>query len=211
MLLFHICGLTNEYSGEAEFLRAGRLVRVPTLTEIEDATIFGVGRLEAAVTSGGTSLAPETFRGRLDVYDYKTLRYRGHFAKVAAMRDLGLFELDRVRVEGGRVRPRDVFEAVAASRLSFPKDKDLVVLRVEASSGGSGPRAKKRVVTLVDRFNPATGFTAMERTTAFPAAAMLHLQVKGLIAPGATTPERGVPFDAYVAAVKARGLKLRMT
>ena len=30
-LVFNVGGLTNEYSGEAEYLRDGRIVRVPTL------------------------------------------------------------------------------------------------------------------------------------------------------------------------------------
>src|SRR4029079_6650871 len=34
-LVFNVGGLTNEYSGEAEFLRGGKLVRIPTLTEVE--------------------------------------------------------------------------------------------------------------------------------------------------------------------------------
>jgi lysine 6-dehydrogenase len=206
-LVFNIGGLTNEYTGEGEFLRGGKLVRVPTLTELESVDVDGVGALEAAVTSGGTSLAPATFRGALDLYDYKTLRYPGHWAKIAAIRDLGLLDLEPVDVGGVRVRPRDVFHVVAAPRLTFPQDRDLVVLRVTCTAGSSR-RPRTRTLELVDRQDVRTGFTAMERTTAFAAAAVLHFQVRGLVPPGATTPERDLPFADYVAAVRKRGLRV---
>jgi lysine 6-dehydrogenase len=209
-LVFHIGGLTNEYMGEAEFLRNGRLVRVPTLGERETLDVRGIGTLEAAVTSGGTSLAPETFRGVLRDYDYKTLRYPGHWDGIVLLRDLGLLDEAPLDVDGVAVSPRAVFHRAAAPKLSFPQDRDLVVLRV-VGEGGSARRPVRRTIELIDRHDARTGFTAMERTTAFPAAAVLHFQVRGLVPPGACTPERNLPFADYVAAVRKRGLRLRET
>ena len=34
-LTFHVNGLTNEYDGDATFIRDGKLVQVPTFTELE--------------------------------------------------------------------------------------------------------------------------------------------------------------------------------
>ncbi|HYC76395.1 MAG TPA: saccharopine dehydrogenase C-terminal domain-containing protein [Planctomycetota bacterium] len=207
-LVFHVGGLTNEYTGEAEFLRGGRLVRVPTITELEPMEFAPpVGKVEAAVTSGGTSTAPETFKDRLDSYDYKTVRYPGHWAQIRTLLDLGLLEEAPVDVDGRPVRPRDVFHAVVAPRLRFPDDKDLVVLRVECD-GVSGGRPTTRRLELYDVHDDATGFTAMERTTAFPAAAVLHFQVSGRIPHGAHPGERVLPGAEYLEAVRARGLSI---
>ncbi len=207
-LVFNIGGLTNEYTGEAEFLRNGKLVRVKTLTELETLKVAGVGVLEAAVTSGGTSLAPETFRGVVRDYDYKTLRYPGHWSQIATIRDLGLLDLAPIEIDGRPVVPREVFHRVAAPKLAFPKDRDVVVLRVTGMAG-STRKPVTRTLQMIDRHDPATGFTAMERTTAFAAAAVLHFQVMGAVPPGATTPERNLPFADYLAAVRKRGLKIR--
>ena len=76
------------------------------------------GRLEAFTTSGGSSTLPQTYRGRLRELDYKTVRYPGHRDKVRAMRDLGLWSEEPVTIAGGRVKPRDLFETVAAESLA---------------------------------------------------------------------------------------------
>src|SRR5262249_19057393 len=87
-MLFNFQGLVNEYSGFGEFLRDHERVEVPTLTEFEMLDFAApIGRCEAAVTSGGTSTCPESFAGKLRTYDYKTVRYPGHFAIIKAMFD----------------------------------------------------------------------------------------------------------------------------
>ncbi len=48
-------------------------------------------------------------------------------------------------------------------------------------------------VDLVDRFDEATGFTAMERTTGWHAAIVAAMLARGEIAPGATPLEIAVP------------------
>ena len=181
---------------------------MPALTEIE-ALEFPqpVGRAEAFVTSGGTSTAPETFRDRLADYDYKTVRYPGHVAKIRLLRDLGLLDTTPVDAGGVRVAPRDVFHAVVGPRITFPNDRDLVVLRVVCTGADRGaPRAAH--IDLLDFFDERTGFSAMERTTAFPAAACLHFQAAGKVPPGAFPPERAFGTREYVDAVLARGLAL---
>lgn len=206
MLVFNIGGLTNEYMGEAEFLRGGERVSLPTLTECEELEFAApVGKAEAFITSGGTSTAPETFEGRLQNYDYKTVRYPGHHAQLQALKALGILDLEPVRVGQVSVRPRDLFHAVAAPRLlPRPGDTDLVVLRAEALSDAGGLR-----LDLLDFADTATGFSAMERTTAFPAAATLAFQVEGRVPAGATTSERLACVGDLVQAVRGRGLDIR--
>ncbi|MSR74213.1 MAG: hypothetical protein EXS14_01915 [Planctomycetes bacterium] len=204
-LVFHIGGLTNEYMGFAEVLRDGRLQQVPTLSELERVAFAApLEQAEAFTTSGGTSTACATFLGRLDSYEYKTVRYPGHCEKVRAVRDLGLFDLDPVLVRGVSVVPRDLFHVVAAPRLAHPEDSDLVVLRAEAYGADESLR-----FDLLDLADACTGFSAMERCTAFPAAATLHLQVSGAVPAGATTSERLTVLEPLLAAVRKRGLDIR--
>jgi len=81
-LTFNINGFTNEYFGDALFLRNGKVTPISCLTEIETLEFPSpLGRLEAAVTSGGLSTAPWTFADKLKRLENKTLRYPGHWEK----------------------------------------------------------------------------------------------------------------------------------
>ncbi len=207
-LVFNIAGLTNEYSGQAEFLRDGRLVQVPALTETEVLHFPPpLGTVEACVTSGGTSTAPASFLHRLLQYDYKTIRYPGHFAQIRTAAELGFLDTRPVLVGGQTIVPREVFHALVGPKLVFPGERDLVVMRVTCSGTHQGVPLTRRV-DLLDFHDERTGFTAMERTTAFPAAAVLHLQVTRRVPPGAIPPEKAVATDEYVDAVRRRGIAL---
>lgn len=202
-LVFSVEGLTNEYFGRAVFLRDGRRVEVDTFDELEAVTWDGLPPLEAFTTSGGTSTCPWTFEGRLESYDYKTIRYEGHFAKVKLLKDLGLLDLAPVDVLGARVVPRELFHSLARAKLAFPGDRDLVLLRVRCE----GER-ETLTLSLRDDHDEATGFTAMERTTAFPASIVCLMMAAGEVPPGAHRLESAVDAARFVAALSQRGYAL---
>ncbi len=207
-LLFSIEGLTNEYTGEAEVIRGGRLRRFEAFTEVEPFEGPGrLGTLECFFTSGGTSTAAATFAGRLRTYDYKTIRYPGHFEKVRAMIDLGLLSLDPVRAGGVEVAPRAVFHAAAGPRLDRGTVEDLAILRVE----GTDARGRGVRYEMLERFDPRTEFSAMERTTGYPAAVTASDLAFGRLPPGARTPERLGYGKAHLADLRRRGIRIRRT
>lgn len=211
MLVFSIHGLLNEYTGEAEFLRGGRIVRVPTLTELETIELAApLGRCECAVTSGGTSTAPKTFAGRVQDYDYKTVRYPGHWDRVKALNDLGMFDLRPVTVGPLSIRPRDVAAACMIPRLSFPGEKDLVVLRVWAEGTKAGKRRRVQYDVL-EYTDEATGFSAMERTTAYPAALVAHMMARGETMRGAIPLETSVPPGPFVERLRTWGIAISVS
>jgi lysine 6-dehydrogenase len=197
-LLFNFQGLINEYSGFGEFLRNGKPFNVPTLTEIEPIEFPApIGRCEAAVTSGGTSTCSESFLGKLQSYDYKTVRYPGHFAVIRAMFELGCFD-ERVTLSTGKsIEPKAVLRQLMEDRLAFPEVRDVTVLRITVI-GKHGGQEKRIQFDLIDRHDEATGFTAMERTTSYPTALVAHMQARGLIAPGAVSLERCIPLQQYM-------------
>jgi len=197
-LVFHFQGLINEYSGYGEFLRDGRVVEIPALTELEEIEFPPpLGRCEAAVTSGGTSTCPHTFAGRLQTYDYKTVRYPGHFAILRALFTLGCFEERLTLADRTVIEPRALLRRLMEQRLSFPDLRDLVVLRCTAAGEHQG-RPRTIQYDLFDRHDEATGFTAMERTTAFPTALVAYMQARRLVAPGARPLEVCVPTAQYL-------------
>jgi len=214
ILTFNIAGLTNEYHGVAHFLRDGKRVDVPTFLE-EDYEIVDfpapIGRMEAFVAGGGTSTMPWTFEGKLRTLWNKTLRWPGHFAAWKAYIDAGLLETEPIEVGGVRVVPRDVLHAVLDPKLrAKPGEPDLVIVRVLAKGRKDG-RAAEVVVELIDRFDEATGFTAMERTTGWDGSIKAILNARGVTPRGAHPAEVAVPGPLYAEELRRRGFSLTET
>ncbi|MFN0136304.1 MAG: saccharopine dehydrogenase family protein [Phycisphaerae bacterium] len=210
-LLFNFQGLINEYSGCGEFLRGGKRVDVPALTEIEEIEFAApIGRCEAAITSGGTSTCAESFLGKLQAYDYKTVRYPGHWAVIRALFGLRCFD-ERVTLRGGKtIEPKSLLRELMEDQLQFPDVFDITVLRSTVSGMHDG-RAKTIVYELIDRHDHATGFTAMERTTAFPTTLVAHMQARGLIAAGAQPLETCIPLNTYLEELERHDVRVRVT
>ena len=80
-------------------------------------------------------------------------------------------------------------------------------MRVVASGERSGSAARA-TIELVDRFDEATGFTAMQRLTGWHAAICLELAVRGQLEHGVVPVER-VPGTLVVAEGRARGWDIR--
>jgi lysine 6-dehydrogenase len=57
----------------------------------------------------------------------------------------------------------------------------------------------------------ATGFSAMERTTAFPAAIVAEMIARGELERGVVPLERAVPPEPFVAELVRRGFRLTLT
>lgn len=197
LLTFNIEGLLNEYTGFAYFLRKGKVTRVPCFADYELLEIRPLGKLEAFVTSGGTSTMPWSYQGKLKTLENKTLRYPGHWAQMTAFKDLGWFKNDR-------------FKTLLASKLVRAKIRDVGVIRVKAVGRRKGARAVV-TVELIDYYDPKTGFTAMERITGGHAAIMAILASRGEIAAGAIPVELAVPGETIVREGRRRGFKIRVS
>jgi len=70
-------GVVNEYLNDCEVIENGVRKMVSPLEWLETIVIDGV-QLEAFTTSGGLGTMCETFAGRVENLDYKSIRYPGH-------------------------------------------------------------------------------------------------------------------------------------
>jgi lysine 6-dehydrogenase len=208
-IVYSLEGVLDYYTTRSWVLRDGRPTQVDALSEVETIEFpEPVGTLEAFHTAGGLSTMAWDYEGRIPTMEYKTLRYPGHAHIMRAIRDLGLLDTDPVEVDGARVRPRDVFIAVVDPRLRKPDSPDLVALRVEVS-GRSGDRPARVRYDLVDRSDPETGVSAMERTTGYSLAVTGLMQAAGRVhGPGVRTPDRGVPAEEYIRELARRGVRI---
>lgn len=206
---FHINGLTNEYDGQALCLRDGKVTLVDTLTEMEVIEFEGVGKLEAFVTSGGTSTIPYTYEGVLQVYENKTCRYPGHFAQFKAFKDLGLFREEPVEIAPGQppVIPRQFYHHLLAPQIEVEQVIDVCVMRAKGTGTQNG-KDISLIIELVDRFDAETGFTAMERLTGWHAAIMAEFIAHGDISHGVWTVENAISATRFMEAVRRRGFHI---
>jgi len=192
-LAFNPAGLINEYAEPCEIIEDGSYATVDPLTRFESVEWAGRGPLEAFSTAGGTSTMCRDHEGTVDRLEYKTLRFPGHGRIFAAMRDLGLFD------ESGDPSPRSVL--LTALGRTLPRgDDDLVLVRVWVETD--------EIVRIMEIEDVHDGrFSALARTTAFPATALIDLVTSGEIARrGVHTMQRAISGDVLVAALQPTGI-----
>jgi lysine 6-dehydrogenase len=211
-IVYSLEGVLDYYTTRSWVLRDGKPTEVEALSEVEVVEFPDpVGTLEAFHTAGGLSTMAWDYEGKIPTMEYKTLRYPGHADIMRAIRDLGLLDLERVEVDGGSVRPRDVFIAVVDPRLRKPGSPDVVALRVEVAGQKDGQPARVRY-DLVDSFDSETGVSAMERATGYSLAITGLMQVTGRIRQaGVATPDRAVPAEEYIGELARRGVRIERT
>jgi lysine 6-dehydrogenase len=208
LLTFNIAGLTNEYAEPAIFLRDWEVTEVATMTELETVEFpEPIGTLEAFVAGGGTDTMPWTFEGQVRTLQNKTLRHPGHFAQLRAFYDLGLWNLEPIQVGDVGIVPRDVFHALFEPKVTFPEDKDMVIIRVKVVGKKDG-RDAKAVVEVIDYWDEETCFTAMERCTGWSAAIVAAMMARGQTPRGAGGVETLVPARPFVEELRRRGINV---
>ena len=151
-----------------------------------------VGTLEAFHTGGGISTMPFAYEGKVDVMEYKTLRYPGHVAIMRPIRELGLLDIKPVEVKGQTVVPRDLFIAAVSPQA--------------AQAEGQGPRRapgawcrvrraearRESRFRLIDYYDGEHGISAMMRTTGYSLSITGQMQADGRVtAEGRAHPGRG--------------------
>ena len=203
-LTFHVNGLTNEYDGEATFIREGRLVQVPTFTELEHVEFPPLGTLEAFVISGSMSTTPHTHLGASKATRTRCFATRATSRPSRPTSGWASFPSSRWRWTGSWSCPGTSTIACWSRRSRR---------RSSATSGDAcrgrgregrprGPRERRPG----DRYDAATGFTAMERLTGWHAAILMAMQAQGRIAPGAHRMEQAVSASEVMAELQRRGI-----
>ncbi|MFQ5529311.1 MAG: saccharopine dehydrogenase family protein [Gemmatimonadota bacterium] len=207
-VVYSLRGMLDYYTTPSFIIREGKPVEVEALSEIEPIEFDELGTLEAFHTAGGSSILPWRYEGKVDRLEYKTLRFPGHAELMRSMRDLGLFSVDPVDVQGTQVVPRDLLVAVLRPLLTH-SDPDQVVLRVTATGTSDGDRLTHRW-DLLDREDEEAGISAMERTTGFTLAIVGLLMGRDVVATtGVMPPDEGIPAEIYLAEMATRGIDIR--
>ncbi|MFL5578253.1 MAG: saccharopine dehydrogenase family protein [Gemmatimonadaceae bacterium] len=209
-IVYSLEGVLDYYTTKSWVVRDGKRTQVTALSEREPVRFDGtVGELEAFHTAGGLSTMAWRYEGQIPTMEYKTLRYPGHAQIMEAIRELGLLELEPVDVKGVKVVPRDLAVAAMGPRLTKPRGRDLVALRVVVS-GTKGGQPKTLGWELIDYYDERLHISAMMRTTGYSLSITGQLQARGEAGPaGVHTPDECMPAERYIAELAKRGVVIR--
>ena len=206
-LVFNVEGLVTEYMGCSDVIRDGKLAKVDTLTELETIHVDGLGQMEAFHTSGGASTAPFTFEGKVESYEYKTIRFPGHCERMRIFLDFGFWDDKPVKTRSGESIPREVFCKLMGEGLRDPADQDQILVRGIGVGSKNGKRIKMQI-DIHDKQDEITGFSAMERMTGFSTSINAIHVAEGHCPTGAVRYENAVPGKKFVEEIQKRGIKL---
>ncbi len=207
-ITWSVHGLINEYIEKARILRDYKIIDVESLTEIETLTFPPpFNRMEAFVTSGGTSTLPLTYQGKIRELNYKTIRYLNHGQIMKALIDLGFTDESKITVDGQDVIPRDLFETLLKARFK-QRAEDVVLLRVTVL-GKKKDQWVEEVYEVIDHYNQEQEMTALMRTTGFSLAIIAGMIAEKKIQQyGVLTQEESIPTDLYIEKLAERGIKV---
>jgi saccharopine dehydrogenase-like NADP-dependent oxidoreductase len=180
-------GVVNEYLNDCEVLRSGRRQMVPAMTEHERVVIGGI-ELEASLTSGGLGTMCETYEGRAQRLDYKTMRYPGHF-------ELMRFFFDELGLRDQRELAGKILVDAKP-----PVDDDVVYLHaaVEGRSSGhqGGSHYRKQYVRAYQPLEiNGKMWRAISWTTAASAAAVVELVADGRLPQTGFIKQEDISFE----------------
>ena len=209
--VFAIDGLINEYAEEVTVIRNGELKKVSALTELETIEFPRPFKMmEAFTTSGGISTLPQTFLGRVQHLDYKTIRYPGHCAQVKLLRNLGLMSHEPENLAGVEVKPRDLLTRLLQKSLKTD-EPDAVLVRVTVN-GIKRREPVEAVWECIDYADQANQLSAMMRMTAFPASIVAQMIARGDISTrGVLKQEDCVPVKLFLAELSSRGINFAIS
>lgn len=204
--------LTEE---DAFIVEDGRLKRVPRYSGVEPVVFPGVGECEAWHEGFVPWLLDLPALNKLRIGTQKTIRWPGYAAKVTLLKEMGLLSQEPLEVDGIRVAPKKLLDALLYPRLRLEEgERDITLFRVEAAGEKGGSRRRYQI-EMIDHYDVVTGFTSMARTTAFTGAIVARMLARGdLQVTGMLSPEQvitGPLFDKLVAELAALNIRFDVT
>jgi lysine 6-dehydrogenase len=189
--VFSPIDVIEEYTRPARFIRDGKLVEMPALSEPEFLNFPGFGTLEAFNSDGLRSLI-----FTIDCPDMieKTLRYPGHIAKIQLLKDIGLLSSETINVKGQLIRPIDLTTQLLFPMWDLKDEEDLTVMMVMVEGIKDGKRMRF-TWDLSDQYDPVTGIHSMARTTGYTATAAARMILSGTYKRKGISPPEYVGFE----------------
>lgn len=179
-------GVVNEYLNDCEVIRDGRRMTIPSLGLNEQIVVDGT-RLEAFTTSGGLGTMCDTFEGRVQELNYKTLRYPGHC-------DLMRFFFHELHMREDRKLAGEILVNAKP-----PVNDDVVHVHAAVEGWQDGHLAREEYV---ESFYPVeidgVLWRAISWTTAGSVCAVVEMVSQGALPSSGFIKQEDIPFDRFL-------------
>jgi saccharopine dehydrogenase (NAD+, L-lysine-forming) len=180
-------GVVNEYLNDCEVIEEGVHKWVSPMEWHETIHVAGT-RLEAFTTSGGLGTMCETYAGRVENLDYKTMRYPGHMQLMNFL----FHEL--------LLRERRELAGELLTHAKPPVDDDVVYVHVAAEGTVDGRMSRREFVrAYLPRDVAGVRATAISWTTAGSVVAVIEMVRDGALAPSGFLKQEQIPLEAFLA------------
>jgi len=180
-------GVVNEYLNDCEVIEEGALKTVSAMEWLETVYIDGM-QLEAFTTSGGLGTMCETYAGKIDNLDYKTMRYPGH----VALMNFFFHELlmRENRAEAGRI----------LTNAKPPVDADVVYVHIAAEGWVNGALRRREFVRAYYPLEiNGKSRTAIAWTTSASVVAVIEMVRAGALPAQGFLKQEEIPLAPYLA------------
>lgn len=179
-------GVVNEYLNDCEVIQDGQRATVPAMEGLETIVIDGV-QLEAFTTSGGLGTLCETYDGKVEHLNYKTIRYPGH-GELMRFFFNELYMRDR-RTEAGEI----------LVHAKPPVKDDVVYVHVAVEGEKEGKLAREE---LVRSYFPmkiqSRTWKAISWTTAASVCAVIELVAQGSLPTEGFLKQEDIPLNLFL-------------
>lgn len=179
-------GVINEYINDAEAIHNGQRKMVPSLEGFEYINIEGQ-EFEAFTTSGGLGTMCETYDGKVDTLNYKTIRYPGHGK-------LMRFLMYELIMKNNKAQLEDILTNAK------PPVKEDVVYIYAVVEGWKNEKINRS--EYYRAFNPieigGNMWRAISWTTAASIAAVVEMVADGTLPNKGFIKQEEIPFDKFL-------------
>ncbi len=179
-------GVVNEYLNECEVIRSGKQMLVLPMAQLETIVINGI-QLEAFTTSGGLGSMCETFEGRVQELNYKTMRYPGHCNLMKFFfEELHMHEN---REEAGRI----------LVNAKPPVNDDVVYVHAAVEGQKQGQLSRDEFVRAYYPIEiGGRMWRAISWTTAASVSAVVEMVAAGTLPASGFLKQEEIPLDAFL-------------
>ncbi len=179
-------GVVNEYLNDCEVIENGQHKLVSPLEWLEKIVING-NQLEAFTTSGGLGTMCETYAGKVENLDYKSIRYPGHARLMNFFFHELLLREDRAKAGEILVNAKP------------PVNDDVVYVHASAEGWQQGKLAREEFVKAYYPVEIAgRQWRAISWTTAASACAVIELVSNGSLPGKGFIKQEDVPLETFL-------------
>lgn len=179
-------GLINEYCNPGEAVAGGKLIEAQPLEGLETFSLDGVD-YEAFNTSGGLGTLCETFAGKVDELNYRTVRYPGH-------RDVLKLLLLDLKLQNRRETLKEILES------ALPQTGQDVVVIMVSVSGMRGGRLEQETWAnrIYHRNINGNPWSAIKLTTSAGVCAAVDLLAQGKLPGEGFIRQEDISFKEFI-------------